>query len=86
MKAVDRPELSHLVNVVVFSSNGERPACNKMSGGDLDGDVYFCCWDQELLKHLSPEQMENPGSYEKPNIVLTKPEDESLAGYFTFYL
>ena len=45
LKGVDRPELRHLYNVIVFSSKGERPTCNKMSGGDLDGDVYFICWD-----------------------------------------
>ena len=49
LQGVDRPELRHLFNVVVFSSKGERPTCNKMSGGDLDGDVYFVCWDQELI-------------------------------------
>lgn len=49
LKAVDRPELSHLVNVIVFSSKGERPECNKMSGGDLDGDVYFICWEDAIL-------------------------------------
>jgi len=45
LQGVDRPELRHLHNVVVFSSKGERPTCNMMSGGDLDGDVYFVCWD-----------------------------------------
>ena len=52
LQGVDRPELRHLHNVVVFSSKGERPTCNMMSGGDLDGDVYFVCWDQQLIQHL----------------------------------
>jgi RNA-dependent RNA polymerase len=46
LTGVDRPELRHLYNVVVFSSKGHRPACNMMAGGDLDGDVYFVCWDE----------------------------------------
>ena len=50
MTGVDKPELRHLTNVVVFSSKGVRPACNMMAGGDLDGDVYFVCWDAELME------------------------------------
>ncbi len=46
LNAVNIPELSHLFNVIVFSSKGERPQCNMMAGGDLDGDVYFVCWEQ----------------------------------------
>ena len=41
-----------LVNVVVFSSKGIRPEQNKMSGGDLDGDVYLCIWDEMLTESL----------------------------------
>lgn len=37
-KVVDRPELSHLVDCIVFSTRGKRPAADLMSGGDLDGD------------------------------------------------
>ena len=72
--------------MVVFSSKGERPTCNKMSGGDLDGDVYFVCWDQELICHLDVEQMEDPGEYAKPTTVKVKPPTEGLADYFVFYL
>lgn len=49
-KAVNREELDHLVNVVVFSRKGQRPEQNKMSGGDLDGDVYMVIWDEDLVK------------------------------------
>lgn len=43
-------------NVVVFSSQGERPQCNKMSNGDLDGDTYFVCWDAELVSYFDPDR------------------------------
>ncbi|RUS13307.1 RNA dependent RNA polymerase-domain-containing protein [Endogone sp. FLAS-F59071] len=49
MKAVRCRQLNHVKNCVVFSSKGERPAPNMMSGGDLDGDEYFVCYDSRLL-------------------------------------
>ena len=45
IKAVNNKDLDHLVNVIVFSSKGKRPEQNKISGGDLDGDVYMIIWD-----------------------------------------
>ena len=42
-------EFRHLVNVVVFSSEGNRPEQHKMSGGDLDGDVFMVIWEDRLV-------------------------------------
>jgi len=39
---VEKPELSHLVDCIVFPTQGERPAADLMSGGDLDGDTCEC--------------------------------------------
>lgn len=33
---------------------GKRPHPDELSGGDLDGDVYFVCWDDDLVKNLKP--------------------------------
>ena len=38
-KAVERPELAHLVDCIVFPTRGRRPSADLMSGGDLDGDT-----------------------------------------------
>ena len=57
-----------------------------MSGGDLDGDTYFVCWDQELISQLSVDQMYDPGNYDKPSTISEKPPQEGLADYFVFYL
>ena len=35
---VERPELSHLTDCIVFPIRGKRPSADMMSGGDLDGD------------------------------------------------
>ncbi|KAF2843355.1 RdRP-domain-containing protein [Patellaria atrata CBS 101060] len=37
-KTVHYPELSHLVDCIVFPTQGKRPSADMMSGGDLDGD------------------------------------------------
>ncbi|XP_068758712.1 uncharacterized protein [Montipora capricornis] len=49
LEAVNASELSHLVDCIVFPRYGARPHPNEMAGGDLDGDLYFVCWDKRLL-------------------------------------
>jgi hypothetical protein len=46
-KAVDVSGFSHLVDCIVFSTQGRRPSADLMSGGDLDGDKCKslpCIW------------------------------------------
>ena len=52
----------HLFNVIVFPSKGYRPQQNKMSGGDLDGDVYMAIWDKSLVEKFEESP---PSEYEK---------------------
>ena len=53
LKAVDRPSLRHLTNVLVFPSCGDRPQADRSSGGDLDGDDFWVCWDPTLCPAYS---------------------------------
>lgn len=43
--------LADLYDVLVFSAQGPRPQANMMSGGDLDGDLYFVIWDPSIVLH-----------------------------------
>ena len=61
LKAVGKSDerhtkLNHLSNVIVFSSKGARPEQNKISGGDLDGDVYMTIWDPKFVETFNQSE------------------------------
>ncbi|KAK3043716.1 hypothetical protein RJ639_001912 [Escallonia herrerae] len=49
LEAIDVPGLHHLSDCLVFPQKGERPHADEASGSDLDGDLYFVTWDQNLI-------------------------------------
>ena len=80
--------LEHLYNVVVFPSRGSRPEQQKMSGGDLDGDVYLVIWEESMVNGLkTPEgqyKIAKPACYKKfkeDKVELTEIED-NIKRYF----
>lgn len=49
LEAIDAPGLEHLYDCLVFPQNGDRPHTDEASGSDLDGDLYFVTWDENLI-------------------------------------
>lgn len=52
VKAVFKPELHALKDVVVFSSKGRVPLADKLSGGDYDGDKAWVCWEPSIVSNF----------------------------------
>ncbi|USP80322.1 hypothetical protein yc1106_07596 [Curvularia clavata] len=67
VKTVVHPKLSHLVDVVVFSSKGPYPLAGKLQGGDYDGDIFWICWEPTLVQPFynapAPVQSPDPSQY-----------------------
>ena len=49
VRAVNKPELHHLHDVLVFPTSGDQDLPSMCSGGDLDGDDYTVFWDPLLF-------------------------------------
>ncbi|KAL5763115.1 hypothetical protein ACOSP7_019379 [Xanthoceras sorbifolium] len=84
LRAVNVPALHHMVDCVVFPQKGMRPHPNECSGSDLDGDIYFVCWDHELI----PPQQVQPMDY-NPAQTIQLDHDvtiEEVEEYFTNYI
>lgn len=53
VRAVFKPALRHLRDVVIFSAKGDFPLAALLSGGDYDGDKAWVCWDQEIVGNFT---------------------------------
>ena len=72
--AVNKPQLKHMIDCIVFPTLGPRPHPDEMSGSDLDGDMYFVCWNSQLFP---PGENKDPMNYKpKPKKVLQRPVNE----------
>mmetsp|Transcript_33474 Transcript_33474/g.73440 ORF Transcript_33474/g.73440 Transcript_33474/m.73440 type:complete len:409 (+) Transcript_33474:1-1227(+) len=38
---------------LILSTKGDRSQAEMMSGGDFDGDAAWCCWDDDIVSHVS---------------------------------
>lgn len=82
-RAVQYPQLDHLVDCIVFSNKGRRPSADLMSGGDLDGDKFLVCWDPDLI----PAVLSEPAAYKGPREPVTfgPITDDHRLVYFASY-
>ncbi|KAE8667250.1 RNA-dependent RNA polymerase 1 [Hibiscus syriacus] len=84
LSAIDVPDLYHLVDCIVFPQKGTRPHPNECSGSDLDGDIYFVCWDTDLIP---PKQIEPMDYSPAPSVTLDHEVTiEEVEEYFTNYI
>ncbi|KCZ77789.1 hypothetical protein H311_01196, partial [Anncaliia algerae PRA109] len=58
VKGVNRKELYHYKEVLVFSKKGKRPIFNMCSGSDLDGDLFIISWEKSLtpLRNVASDE------------------------------
>ncbi|KAK0493854.1 RNA-directed RNA polymerase [Armillaria luteobubalina] len=85
LRAVHHEKLSHLVDCIVFASvarRGHPSAPSMSSGGDLDGDEYFVCWDPDLVPATVSEPYDYPPNKERVNKIVTR---EDLSRHFAQY-
>ncbi|KAF7353316.1 RNA-dependent RNA polymerase [Mycena sanguinolenta] len=54
LEAVNKPELKHLTNCIVFSATGAHSETDRMGGGDLDGDQYYVIFNPLLIPQAHP--------------------------------
>ncbi|XP_028767170.1 LOW QUALITY PROTEIN: RNA-dependent RNA polymerase 1-like [Neltuma alba] len=83
LKAVDVPALHHMVDCVVFPQKGSRPHPNECSGSDLDGDIYFVCWDPELIppRQIPPMDYTPAQSVQLDHDVMMEEVEEYFVNY-----
>eukprot|EP00397_Hematodinium_sp_SG-2012_P000327 GEMP01000327.1.p1 GENE.GEMP01000327.1~~GEMP01000327.1.p1 ORF type:complete len:2210 (+),score=447.18 GEMP01000327.1:732-7361(+) len=69
LQAVSLPNghaMANLRNCILFATQGKRSDPDKMSGGDLDGDLYLVLWDKCLLDAKERIMKEPPVNYDPP--------------------
>ncbi|KAJ0094288.1 hypothetical protein Patl1_15577 [Pistacia atlantica] len=82
--AINVPTLHHMVDCIVVPTKGKRPHPNECSGSDLDGDIYFVCWDRDLI----PPRQYPPMDYASPppKILDNEVTIESVEEFFADYM
>jgi len=60
VRAVFCPALHSLKDVIIFSSKGNVPLADKLSGGDYDGDLAWVCWDADIVNNFQNAEVPKP--------------------------
>jgi hypothetical protein len=51
---------------------GQPPMPNTIADGDLDGDLYFVCWSEDILSHI--QTVRALPMYEAPSVTQLEPD------------
>ncbi|RGP77965.1 hypothetical protein FLONG3_3922 [Fusarium longipes] len=65
VKAVFKPELRHLKDIILFSSLGDESLASKLSGGDYDGDKAWVCWDPDIVNNFESAEVPSTVSFDE---------------------
>ncbi|RYP25689.1 hypothetical protein DL768_011384 [Monosporascus sp. mg162] len=57
VRAVFKPELRHLKDVIIFPLKGDIPLADMLSGGDYDGDMAWVCWEPDIVDNFESEPL-----------------------------
>ena len=63
----------------MFPTVGSGPHADEMGGGDLDGDMFFVCWDDRLLPYCTHPAEQYPAAKAKKEKPVTR---EAKISYF----
>ncbi|KAI8964087.1 RNA dependent RNA polymerase-domain-containing protein [Daldinia sp. FL1419] len=69
VKAVFKPELGSLKDVIIFSTKGDGPLADKLSGGDYDGDIAWVCWEPTIVNNFRNADMPDAPDLFKQGII-----------------
>ncbi|KAJ0348670.1 hypothetical protein COL154_013723 [Colletotrichum chrysophilum] len=78
VKAVFKPELRALKDVIVFPAKGDVALADKLSGGDYDGDRAWVCWEPAIVSNF-----ENANVPTRPDLSGFLRKDEASFGDLT---
>ncbi|KAJ7430524.1 RNA dependent RNA polymerase-domain-containing protein [Mycena galericulata] len=81
LEAVNKPELKHLTNCIVFAASGTHSEPDRMAGGDLDGDLYFVIFDPLLIPEFSVPPEPRPKQSDTRNKTITIAGNTHSASY-----
>ncbi|RYP61936.1 hypothetical protein DL771_009943 [Monosporascus sp. 5C6A] len=52
VRAVFKPGLRRLEDVIIFPCTGDIPLADMLSGGDYDGDIAWVCWEPDIVDNF----------------------------------
>jgi len=66
--------------VMMFSVKGSCSLPDMCAKGDLDGDLYFCCWDSNILANVCPVELQSPDTIVGHEGLSSEPTDLQSTG------